>query len=51
MSAYSDYKYGLITEAEYNGACREEEFWDRYWDEHPEEFNDEEEGEDESDEW
>lgn len=24
MSAYSDYKYGLLTEAEYNGICKRE---------------------------
>lgn len=44
MSAYSDWKYGLITDAEYESACREEEYMDRYWSNHPEEFNDDEEG-------
>ena len=39
MSAYSDWKYGLITDAEYATACREEEYTSRYWDEHPDEFN------------
>lgn len=42
MSAYSEWKYGLITDAEYNTICKEEEYTDRYWSEHPEEFNDEE---------
>lgn len=45
MSAYSEWKYGLITDAEYASACREEEFTSRYWDEHPDEFNDEDESE------
>ena len=40
MSAYSDWKFGLITDAEYATACREEEYTSRYWDEHPDEFND-----------
>lgn len=40
MSAYSEWKFGLITDAEYAAACREEEFTSRYWDEHPDEFND-----------
>lgn len=35
MSAYSEWKYGLITDAEYEHICREEEFWDRYYEEHP----------------
>lgn len=43
MSAYSDHKYGLITDAEYNSICKEEEFWDKYYDAHPEELNDDEE--------
>lgn len=48
MSAYSEWKYGLITDAEYNHICREEEFWDNYYTEHPEEL--EEEDPDETDE-
>ena len=52
MSAYSEWKFGLITDAEYAAACREEEATTRYWEEHPEEFNDEEVFEDdEIDEW
>ena len=42
MSAYSEWKLGLITDAEYNSICREEEFRDRYIEAHPEEFDDEE---------
>ena len=42
MSAYSEWKYGLISDAEYNSICRSEEFWDNYYDEHPEELEDEE---------
>ena len=38
MSAYSEWKYGLITDAEYNSACREEEERDRYYEAHPEEY-------------
>lgn len=30
MSAYSEWKYGLITDAEYNTICRQEED-DRAW--------------------
>lgn len=41
MSAYSEWKFGLITDAEYLSACREEEYTDRYWDDHPDEFNEE----------
>ena len=37
MSAYSEWKHGLITDAEYASACKAEEFWDRYYEEHPEE--------------
>ena len=33
MSAYSEWKYGLITDAEYEHICREEEFWDKYYEE------------------
>lgn len=42
MSAYSDWKFGLITDAEYASACREEEYRDKYLEAHPEELNDEE---------
>ena len=42
MSAYSEWKYGLITDAEYASACREEEATTRYWEAHPDEFNDDE---------
>ena len=42
MSAYSDWKYGLITDAEYASACREEEYMDRYWESHPDEYEDDE---------
>ena len=34
MSAYSDWKYGLITDAEYNSICRREEAEDRFYHEH-----------------
>ena len=50
MSAYSEWKYGLITDAEYNCICREEEFWDNYYMNHPEELE-EEEPDDDIDEW
>ena len=43
MSASAEYRAGMITDAEYNSACREEEFWSDYYDSHPEEY--EEEGE------
>ena len=43
MSAYSEWKHGLRTDAEYASACRAEEYTSRYWDEHPDEFNDESE--------
>lgn len=41
MSAYTDWKYGLITDAEYNTICREEYMRDMAddWDEE-EEFED-----------
>lgn len=45
MSAYSDWKYGLITDSEYNYFCRQEEYMDRYYDEHPEYLEDDEEDE------
>ena len=48
MSAWAEYKAGLITDAEYNHICREEEFWDNHYREHPEEL--EEEDPDEFDE-
>ena len=51
MSAYSEWKYGLITDAEYNHICREEEFWDRYYTEHPEELEDDDEDYREPCEW
>lgn len=34
MSAYSEWKYGLITDAEYSSACREEEYRDKWLEEH-----------------
>lgn len=40
MSAFAEWKNGLITDAEYASACRQEEAISRYWDEHPDEFND-----------
>lgn len=40
MSAYSEWKYGLISDAEYNTICREEEYCDRYYTEHPDEMED-----------
>lgn len=42
MSAYSEWKYGMITDAEYAGICREEE-WECN---HPEVWDEEEEFED-----
>ena len=42
MSAYSEWKYGLITDAEYAGICREEEYRDRYYEDYPDEDYDEE---------
>lgn len=49
MSAYSEWKAGLITDAEYNTICRREEAEDKpWWDT----FNDEEAFEDDDlDEW
>jgi len=48
MSAYAEWKNGMITDAEYASICREEE-WELN---HPEEWNDEEVFEDdELDEW
>ena len=32
MSAYSEWKYGLITDSEYNAICRREEAEDQYQD-------------------
>lgn len=43
MSAYAEWKYGLITDAEYASACREEEWRDKYFETHPEELDDYEE--------
>lgn len=34
MSAYSEWKYGLITDAEYDYICRQEEAEDRFYHEH-----------------
>ena len=34
MSAYSEWKYGLISDSEYNSICRREEAEDRYYQEH-----------------
>ena len=45
MSAYSEWKYGLISDAEYNHICRAEEFWDNYYEEHPEYLDEDEGGE------
>ena len=33
MSAYSEWKYGLITDAEYATICRREEYEERFQDE------------------
>ena len=38
MSAYSEWKYGLITDAEYASICRDEAYWDRYYEDHPDEL-------------
>ncbi len=47
MSAYSEWKAGLITDAEYNTICKREEYEDKYSD-----FDDEEAFEDDDiDEW
>lgn len=46
MSAYSEWKYGLITDAEYNTICKREEYEDRYYRDHPDDEDD-----DEEDEW
>ena len=48
MSAYSEWKYGLITDAEYNSICRREEAEDRFYYEHG--YYEDEEDPDESDE-
>ena len=45
MSAYSEWKYGLISDSEYSYFCRQEEYMDRYYDEHPEYLEDDEEDE------
>lgn len=48
MSAYTDWKYGLITDAEYNTICREEYQRDKdaylsdEWDESEDFFEDDE---------
>ena len=31
MSAYTDWKYGLITDAEYSTICKQEEYEHRTW--------------------
>ena len=49
MSAYSEWKYGLITDAEYNSICRREEAEDRYYYEHG--YYEDEEDEDDADEY
>lgn len=47
MSAYSDWKYGLITDSEYNTICRREEAENRpWWDTHDEEAFEEDDIED-----
>ena len=41
MSAYSEWKFGLITDAEYETICRREESERRpWWDTHDEEYED-----------
>ena len=42
MSAYSEWKYGLITDSEYSYFCRKEEYEDRYYEEHPDEDEEDE---------
>lgn len=42
MSAYSEWKYGLITDSEYSYFCRKEEYEDRYYEEHPEDDEEDE---------
>jgi hypothetical protein len=49
MSAYSEWKYGLITDAEYNSICKREEAEDRFYHEHG--YYKDEEGHDDVDEW
>lgn len=49
MSAYSDWKYGLITDAEYNSICRREEAEDRFYHEHG--YYEDEEEHNDVDEW
>lgn len=49
MSAYTEWKYGLITDAEYNSICRREEAEDRYYHEHG--HYEDEEGDDDADEY
>lgn len=50
MSAYSEWKHGLITDAEYASACRQEEAISRYWDDHQDEFNDDDPDQDDESE-
>lgn len=40
MSAYSEWKAGLITDAEYNTICRREEYEDSFPDDDEEVFED-----------
>ncbi len=40
MSAYSEWKAGLITDAEYNTICRREEYEDNFPDDDEEVFED-----------
>lgn len=49
MSAYSEWKYGLITDAEYKAICRREEAEDRYYYEHG--YYEDEEDDDDADEY
>ena len=42
MSAYAEWKCGMITDAEYASECRKDEYFDKYYSEHPEEWNEEE---------
>ena len=50
MSAFAEWKNGLITDAEYSSACRAEEWTSNYWDEHPDEFNDDDPDQDDESE-
>lgn len=50
MSAYSDWKHGIITDDQYRSACMMEEYMDRLLEERRESTLEEEEGGDEIDE-